>query len=538
MKLGFGKIKDALKGGAEKNAGAEKKERIEEEIEPDRVEEVTMKTRTSEQKSEDESRNEPKNESEKKPENELKNEPGKIPEKEPMVPADRAGAKKTGLIFFPAFDWAISPTHPEREERLLYTRDQIFEEGLMDLPQIEEYKPRLADFRDIARVHFCVPDIKAQATTPHRISAGSCLVLADALMRGEVKNAFALVRPPGHHAMTVAHGNRGFCNINNEAILVEYLRKKYGIRRIAIVDTDVHHGDGTQEIFYNDPDVLFISFHQDGRTLYPGSGFMNELGGPRALGRTINIPLPPGTPDEGILYVLDALVLPILKDFRPELVLNSAGQDNHYTDPLANMRFSAQGYAKLNEKLAPDMAVLEGGYAIQSALPYVNTGIILAMAGLDYSCVKEPEFKPGMFVQAARDRKILEEVVATQLENWKNRDRLVEAEVAKHGDFYRRKKQIFYDTDMIQEFQEETVRMCPDCQGYVIIDSHAHRSINDTRIFGVSVPIYACASCQAEAREEYRKMLNYPEYEYVYLQDKKADEYRAYNTRTKQETVY
>ena len=518
MKFGLGKIKDALKGGAEKNTSAEKKERKEEEIEPDRVEEVTMKSKTSEQKSEDKSRNEPEN--------------------EPMIPADRTGAKKTGLIFFPAFDWAISPTHPEREERLLYTRDQIFEEGLMDLPQIAEYKPRLADFRDIARVHFCIPDIKAQATVPHLIAAGSCLVLADALMRGEVKNAFALVRPPGHHAMTVAHGNRGFCNINNEAILVEYLRKKYGIRRIAIVDTDVHHGDGTQEIFYNDPDVLFISFHQDGRTLYPGSGFMNELGGPRALGRTINIPLPPGTPDEGILYMLDALVLPILKDFKPELVLNSAGQDNHYTDPLANMRFSAQGYAKLNEKLAPDMAVLEGGYAIQSALPYVNTGIILAMAGLDYSCVMEPDFKPGMFVQAARDRQVLEEVVATQLENWKNRDKLVEAEAAKHGDFYRRKKQIFYDTDMVQEFQEETVRMCPDCQGYVTIDSRAHRSINDTRIFGVSIPIYACNRCQAEAREEYCKRLNSPEYEYVYLQDKKADEYRAYNMRTKQETVY
>jgi len=110
---------------------------------------------------------------------------------------------------------------------------------------------------------------------------------------------------------------------------------------------------------------------------------------------------------------------PILEDFKPELILNSAGQDNHYTDPLANMRFSAQGYAKLNEKLAPDMAVLEGGYAIQSALPYVNTGIILAMAGLDYSCVREPDFKPGMFVQAAGDRKTLEETVAAQLENWK-----------------------------------------------------------------------------------------------------------------------
>ncbi|HEY3360261.1 MAG TPA: histone deacetylase [Methanosarcina sp.] len=525
MKLGLGKLRDVLKTGSGTGSQEDKKEQVEGKDKAEKEE--ILKIKNEEIKPETSEANKM----------ELKK-IGMELKKGPLSPADRTDAKKTGLIFFPAFDWAISLTHPEREERLLYTRDQIFEEGLMDLPEIAEYKPRLAEYRDIARVHFCVPDIKAQATTPHLIAAGSCLVLGDALMKAEVKNAFALVRPPGHHSMTVAHGNRGFCNINNEAILVEYLRKKYGIRRIAIVDTDVHHGDGTQEIFYNDPDVLFISFHQDGRTLYPGTGFINELGGPKALGRTINIPLPPGTPDEGILYVLDSLVLPILKDFKPELVLNSAGQDNHYTDPLANMRFSAQGYAKLNEKLSPDMAVLEGGYAIQSALPYVNTGIILAMAGLDYSCVREPDFKPGMFVQAAKDRKTLEEIVAAQLENWKNRDRLVEAEVAKHGDFYSQKKQIFYDTDMIQEFQEETIRMCPNCQGYKTIDSHAHRSGDDTRIFGVSVPIYACENCQAEAREEYKKKLNRPEYEYVYLQDKKEDEYRAYNMRTKRETIY
>ncbi|MGV8075689.1 MAG: histone deacetylase family protein [Methanosarcina sp.] len=526
MKLGFGKIRDALIGGTGENVAEEKKEQLKREN-PEKGNEIPKMT-VEENESEISDCG-------------LKMELEKTVRRLERVqspPADCSKAKKTGLIFFPAFDWAISPTHPEREERLLYTRDQIFEEGLMDLPEIAEYKPRLADYRDIARVHFCIPDVKAQATTPHLIAAGSCLVLADALMKGEVKNAFALVRPPGHHAMTVAHGNRGFCNINNEAILVEYLRKKYGIRRIAIVDTDVHHGDGTQEIFYNDPDVLFISFHQDGRTLYPGSGFINELGGPKALGRTINIPLPPETPDEGILYVLDSLVLPILEDFKPELILNSAGQDNHYTDPLANMRFSAQGYAKLNEKLAPDMAVLEGGYAIQSALPYVNTGIILAMAGLDYSCVREPDYKPGMFVQSSRDRHVLEEIVASQLENWNNRDKLVETETSKHGDFYRRKKQIFYDTDMIQELQEETIRMCPDCQGYMTIDSQAHSQMNNSRIFGVSIPIYACNSCQAEAREEYSKRLSYPEYEYVYLQDKKTDEYRTYNRKTKLETVY
>ena len=164
--------------------------------------------------------------------------------------------RKTGLLFFPAFDWAISPTHPEREERLLYTRDQLFEEGILDNPNIIEYKTRLAEEKDIQRVHFCVPNVAEQTTAAHLISAGSSLKLGDMLMQKEIKNGFSLVRPPGHHAMRVVHGNRGFCNINNEAILVEYLRAKYGIRRIAIVDTDVHHGDGTQDIFYHDPDAV------------------------------------------------------------------------------------------------------------------------------------------------------------------------------------------------------------------------------------------------------------------------------------------
>ena len=526
MKLGLGKIRDVLAGSPEQ----EKENKAE-------AKDVVARKEEEEEKEEIDSRDE---------DQEIINEKGQgeegISMKKPESHIRTArrfqpNEGKTGLIFFPAFDWAISPTHPEREERLLYTRDQIFEEGLMDLPEIAEYKPRLAEFKDIARVHFCVPDIEAQATVPHQISAGCSLVLADALMKGEVKNAFSLARPPGHHAMRVSHGNRGFCNINNEAILVEYLRKKYGIRKIAIVDTDVHHGDGTQEIFYHDPDVLFISFHQDGRTLFPGTGFMNELGGPKALARTINIPLPPATPDEGIHYILDKLVFPILDDFKPELILNSAGQDNHYTDPLANMRFSAQGYAKLNEKLAPDIAVLEGGYAIETALPYVNTAIILAMAGLDYSHVREPDYTPGMFVQAKRDRQVLDEIVRVQLENWKNRDFLVEEAVSDLGDFYRRKKSIFYDTDMIQESQEESVRMCPDCLGYMTIDSQAQHGYSGAKVFCVSIPIYACEKCRKEALEVYRDHTHDIKYDYVYLQDKKADVYKSYNPKTRQERV-
>lgn len=156
-------------------------------------------------------------------------------------------AKDTlGLVFFPAFDWMISAGHPERQERLLYTRDQLEEEGLFDCPEIREYRPRLAQLNDLQRAHIGVPGIARLITPAHLTSAGGCLVAADAVMKKEVKRAFALVRPPGHHAMRVVHGIRGFCTINIEAVLVEYLRSKYGVRRIAVVDTDVHHGDGSQ----------------------------------------------------------------------------------------------------------------------------------------------------------------------------------------------------------------------------------------------------------------------------------------------------
>ena len=288
-----------------------------------------------------------------------------------------------GLIFFPAFDWMISPGHPERQERLLYTRDQLTEEGLFDRPEIREYRLRMAEINDLQRAHVGVPSIAKLITPAHLASAGGCMTAADAVMSGEVKRAFALVRPPGHHAMRIVHGIRGFCTINIEAVMVEYLRSRYGIKKIAVVDTDVHHGDGSQDIFYHDPNVLYISFHQDGRTLYPGTGFPDEAGSPAAWGYNINLPLLPGSGDKEIHRLFDGLIKPILDDFEPELIINSAGQDNHFSDPLASMSVTAHGYAALADKLKADIAVLEGGYSIEAALPYVNTGIILAMAEMD-----------------------------------------------------------------------------------------------------------------------------------------------------------
>jgi acetoin utilization deacetylase AcuC-like enzyme len=426
--------------------------------------------------------------------------------------------RKTGLIFFPAFDWAISSTHPEREERLLYTQDQVFEEGLLDFENIIEYKPGMATEEDINRIHICVPDVKSVTTESHLISAGGAITAGKKVLDGEVDNAFALVRPPGHHAMTVVHGNRGFCNVNIEAIMVEYIRKHYGHKRVAIIDTDCHHGDGTQEIYWHDPDTLYISIHQDGRTLYPGSGFPDEFGGPNALGATINIPLPPRTSEEGFLYVLDNLILPILDDFKPDLVVNSAGQDNHYTDPITDMRFSAQGYAILNDRLNPDIAVLEGGYSVETALPYINVGIILAMAGIDYSYVTEPDYNAEAIRQSADITTYIEREVELIHNLWKNRNDQ-KAKLSRDQEFVSRNKSVYYDTDGINEEQRETVRICDDCGGLVTIDSRANFM---DRIFAVIVPRQSCPTCRRKGEEIFESTEKRP-FAHVYFQDRDKD---------------
>ncbi|HHU75722.1 MAG TPA: histone deacetylase [Firmicutes bacterium] len=443
--------------------------------------------------------------------------------------------KRTGLIFFPAFDWAISPTHPEREERLLYTRDQIFEEGIMDLPQIAEYAPVLAQIHDIARTHFCVPRVEDQTTEAHLIAAGAAILLANEIISGRLRNGFALVRPPGHHSMRVVHGNRGFCNINNEAIMVDYLRSTHGLKRIAIVDTDVHHGDGTQDIFWHDPDVLFISFHQDGRTIYPGTGFMDELGGPSAFARTINIPLPPGTTDESILYIVDNLILPILDDFKPDFIVNSAGQDNHFTDPLGSMKFTARGYARLTEKLRPDLAVLEGGYAIETALPYVNMGIILALAGLDYSCVVEPDLQD--FPENREIADYIKRVVETHLQNWERRHEPLAGSRSIKGNFHQETKRIYYDTDGISESREEKLRLCDNCPGYLTIGTSASHSYGrgSGKAFCISLPFGACPICRSEVENLYEKAKKTGEYRYIYLQDRPADIFLSYDSSRDEE---
>jgi len=426
----------------------------------------------------------------------------------------------TGLVFFPAFDWAIDKTHPEREERLLYTQDQVFEEGLLDIEGIHSYLPDIASLSDIQRVHFCVPNEISVATQSHLISAGGAKRIAQARIEGEIERGFAIVRPPGHHAMRVVHGSRGFCNINIEAIMVEFLREKYGVRRVAIVDTDCHHGDGTQDIYWHDPDTLFISLHQDGRTIYPGTGTIKETGGPASCGTIINLPLPPHTGTEGFLYAAQHVILPAINDFKPELIINSAGQDNHFSDPITQMGFTAQGYAKLTELLKADLAILEGGYAIEGALPYTNLGIILAMAGLDYSYIIEPCFDEVKAQQSAEITEHVKKICEISLVNWKNRKNHREQFKSNAG-FFERTRDIFYDTDNIHEVQHERLKDCLDCPGFLLVDSETDTK---RKIRALHIPRQACGNCIDMAFSMFENTPSYG-YEKVFLQNRTTDQY-------------
>ena len=195
--------------------------------------------------------------------------------------------------------------------------------------------------------------------------AGTLTVL-DSILAGDVQHGFAIVRPPGHHAGF--DKAMGFCLFNNIAIAAKHAQQA-GLRRVAIIDFDVHHGNGTEEIFYTDPDVLYISSHQWG--IFPGTGALTDIGEGQGRGKTINIPLPAGVGDKGFEDLYGAIVIPALRRFSPDIILVSAGYDAHQADPLAGLTVTGHGFyeitrllADCSRELAEDrlLMVLEGGY--------------------------------------------------------------------------------------------------------------------------------------------------------------------------------
>ncbi|MCY4466575.1 MAG: histone deacetylase [Chloroflexi bacterium] len=297
------------------------------------------------------------------------------------------------------------PRHPEHAGRIQAIWRQLEAQGLTT--QLLPITPAPASNAQIRAVHSAahlsrLVDIAMQerrvfidqdtyalpvSLETARLAAGAVIGAVDAVISGRTQNALAVVRPPGHHA--TAGRQMGFCLLNNIAIAARQAQTKHGLRKVLVFDYDVHHGNGTQDIFYSDPSVLFISIHQS--PFYPGSGALKETGAGPGRGATLNLPITGGHGDEAYRRLFEEVVTPCIERFAPDLMLVSAGFDAHFIDPLASMRLSLAGYdwlaracIALAEKVCDGkiVFVMEGGYDLD-ALAQGWCNIARALLGMD-----------------------------------------------------------------------------------------------------------------------------------------------------------
>lgn len=258
-------------------------------------------------------------------------------------------------------------------------------------------------------------------------AAGGALNATSAVLEGQVNNVYALLRPPGHHA---THNQAwGFCIFNNAVLAAHHARSRYGLERIMIVDWDVHHGNGTQSAFYQDPGVLFVSLHQ--QNWFPAdSGGLDQVGSGAGVGYTVNIPLPPGTGDQGYLAALQQIVVPIGRQYEPQLIIVSSGQDASWLDPLATMMMTMQGYRAMSQQMV-DLAtevcsgrlvmLQEGGYSA-SYVPYCVAATVEPLLGVDLGLVDlystAPELKTCQTIFSDDTRQALATIHAHHKHWW------------------------------------------------------------------------------------------------------------------------
>jgi acetoin utilization deacetylase AcuC-like enzyme len=306
---------------------------------------------------------------------------------------------KTGFVYHRAYlDHDMGAGHPESPDRLRAILQQLEQSGTA--ARLTRIEPRKADDEWITHVHTpqYVALLNRQSPVSGRVSldpdtamspgslaaaylaAGGVLAGVDAIMTKQVDHVFCAVRPPGHHAEAVRA--MGFCLFNNVAIAARYVQKKYDLTRVLIVDWDVHHGNGTQHSFEDDPSILFFSTHQYPH--YPGTGLASERGKGAGEGFTINVPMEAGEGDNEYRAVFHKALVPAADDFRPEFVIISAGFDAHRDDPLANMALTEEGYADLTGIVAGIakrhaqkriLSSLEGGYNLRALAASVDAHI-------------------------------------------------------------------------------------------------------------------------------------------------------------------
>jgi acetoin utilization protein AcuC len=327
-------------------------------------------------------------------------------------------AHKAALVWSGPIGYDFGPQHPLRPVRVELAVELMRAYGLLNRPNVELIPPRLASDEELQLIHsadYIAAVRQAGALKPSEITWASvpkyCLgpgdnpIFADMhdasaeVAGGSIDAADFVMRGPDHHAFSIAGGLHhamrshasGFCIYNDASIAIEHLRRKYGVR-VLYLDTDAHHGDGVQAAFYDTDQVLTISFHENGRFLFPGTGFVNESGTGPGKGYSVNVPLPPGAADQAFRAAFDGLVPALARAYKPDVIVNQNGADAYQDDPLAHLRLSTGTYAHIARtvhELAHELcdgrwlALGGGGYDLYSAVPRAWTLVFAELVGAE-----------------------------------------------------------------------------------------------------------------------------------------------------------
>jgi len=324
-----------------------------------------------------------------------------------------------GITYHEKFrQYDLGPGHPFRGDRFENVKRFFEEKGIFQHPNVHVLRPEPATKEDLLMVHDesyinhifelaekSMPYDIETPTSPTILEAALLIVggsILCARMVCENKMARAISLGGGLHHAGRNYGG-GFCLFNDVAIAVEYARRKCGIKRVLIIDYDVHFGNGTSDIYYEDPNVLFISIHQDPRTIYPGTGFIEQVGRKAGEGFNVNVPLPPGTGDETYLRVVREVFVPLAEEFKPDIIFGNGGSDPHFADSLGNLNLSMRGFFELSrlivgvsERVCDGKLVLMTGSGYNpSVLPGCWYALAAGVIGLEDLDVEEPYPPPA-----------------------------------------------------------------------------------------------------------------------------------------------
>jgi acetoin utilization protein AcuC len=321
--------------------------------------------------------------------------------------------------------------HPFRGDRFSTAMKFFADQGLFDLPNVVRVTPQPASKTDLLRVHdekyvdlifhLAEEDKPYDLETPVSRSileaallvVGSVVECGKAVAERRANRAIAL--GGGYHHAGRNYGG-GFCLFNDVAVLVEFLKAKFGLKRFLILDYDVHFGNGTSDIYYRDPSVLYISLHQDPHTIYPGTGFVHQTGEGEGEGFNVNVPLPPRTGDDTYLYVLNEVFVPLAEEFKPEVIIANGGSDSHFADILGNLGLTVKGFFNLSniiretaEHVCDGKVVLMVGSGYNpKVLPLCWYALVAGMVGLKEIKLQDPYPLPE---EPPQCRKVVEKTV-------------------------------------------------------------------------------------------------------------------------------